>query len=278
MTKEIATTKIAIFRKKEIRKIIYKNEWWFSIIDIIKALIRTERPRKYWSDLKKKLEKEGFSELSENIGQLKITAPDGKRRETDCANTETLFRIIQTIPSPKAEPFKRWLSKVGYERVQEIEDPELATKRTKMLYKLKGYSEGWIEKRMRGIAIREELTDEWRKRGIKEQKEYEILTAEISKATFGVTPSEYKKLKGLNRQNLRDHVNDLELIFNMLGERVTTEISQQEKPDTFVENKNVAERGGGVAGNARKQTEKELGRPVVSKDNYLPKPSDKKLK
>ena len=236
----------------------------------------TERPRKYWGDLKKKLIKEGYSEVSENIGQLKITAPDGKKRETDCANTETIFRIIQAIPSSKAEPFKRWLAKVGYERVQEIEDPELATKRTRLLYKLKGYSENWIEKRMRGIAIREELTDEWQKRGVKQQKEYEILTAEISKATFGVTPSEYKKLKGLKRQNLRDHMDDLELIFNMLGERVTTEISQQEKPDTFVKNKNVAVRGGSVAGNARKQTEKELGRPIVSKENYLPKSEGKK--
>ena len=268
MTQEIIT-KIAIFQKKEIRKIIHKNEWWFSIIDIIEALTGTERPRKYWNDLKKKLIKEGYSEVSENIGQLKITAPDGKKRKTDCANTETIFRIIQTIPSSKAEPFKRWLAKVGYERVREIEDPELATKRTKMLYKLKGYSENWIEKRMRGIAIREELTDEWQNRGVKEQKEYEILTAEISKATFGVIPSEYKKLKGLRRQNLRDHMDDLELIFNMLGERVTTEISQQEKPDTFIKNKKVAERGGSIAGNARKQTEKELGRPIVSKKKTI---------
>jgi len=276
MNKEIITTKIAIFQKKEIRKIIHSNEWWFSIIDIIEALTGTERPRKYWSDLKKKLVSEGYFELSEKIGQLKLLASDGKKYLTDCANTETIFRIIQSTPSPKAEPLKRWLAKVGYERVQEIEDPELAAKRTKMLYKLKGYSENWIEKRMRGIAIREELTDEWQKRGVKEQKEYEILTAEISKATFGVTPSEYKKLKGLKRQNLRDHMDDLELIFNMLGERVTTEISQQEKPDTFVKNKKVAERGGNVAGNARKQTEKELGRQIVSKENYLPKSEDKK--
>ncbi|MBU0978627.1 MAG: Bro-N domain-containing protein [Patescibacteria group bacterium] len=276
MTQKITTTKIAIFQKKEIRKTIYKNEWWFSIIDVIEALTGTERPRKYWNDLKTKLMKEGYSEVSENIGQLKIIAPDGKKRDTDCANTETVFRIIQSVPSPKAEPFKRWLAKVGYERVQEIEDPELATKRTRMLYKLKGYSQNWIEKRMRGIAIREELTDEWQKRGVKEQKEYGILTAEISKATFGVTPSEYKKLKGLKRQNLRDHMDDLELIFNMLGERVTTEISQQEKPDTFVKTKKVAKRGGNVAGNARKQTEKELGRTIVSKENYLPKSEDKK--
>jgi len=276
MTKEIITTKIAIFQRKEVRKIIHNNEWWFSVTDVIEVLTNTDRPRKYWSDLKKKLIKEGYLEVSENIGQLKIMATDGKMRETDCANTETIFRIIQAVPSPKAEPFKRWLAKVGYERVQEIEDPELATKRTKMFYKLKGYPENWIEKRMRGIAIREELTDEWKKRGVKEQKEYEILTAEISKATFGVTPSEYKKLKGLKRQNLRDHMDDLELIFNMLGERVATEISQQEKPDTFVKNKKVAERGGNVAGNARKQTEKELGRPIVSKENYLPKSEDKK--
>ena len=269
MTDEI--TKIAIFRNKKIRKTIHKNEWWFSIIDVIEALTGTDRSRKYWSDLKKKLIQEGYNEVSEKIGQLKLKATDGKLRDTDCANTETLFRIIQSIPSPKAESFKRWLAKIGYERVQEIENPELATKRTRMLYKLKGYSEDWIEKRMRGIAVREELADEWQKRGVKEQKEYEILTAEISKATFGVTPSEYKKLKGLKRQNLRDHMDDLELIFNMLGERVTTEISQQEKPDTFVKNKKVAERGGNVAGNARKQTEKEIGRSVVSQKNYLPR-------
>jgi len=279
MTKEIITTKIAIFQRKEVRKIIHNNEWWFSVTDVIEVLTNTDRPRKYWNDLKKKLIKEGYFEVSENIGQLKIMARDGKIRETDCANTETIFRIIQAVPSPKAEPFKRWLAKVGYERVQEIEDPELATKRTRILYKLKGYPENWIEKRMRGIAIREELTDEWQKRGVKAQREYEILTAEISKATFGLTPSEYKKLKGLKRQNLRDHMNDLELIFNMLGERVTTEISQQEKPDTFVKNKKVAERGGDIAGNARKQTEQELGRPIVSKENYLPKSEDKiKLK
>ena len=279
MTKEIITTKIAIFQRKEVRKIIHNNEWWFSVTDVIEVLTNTDRPRKYWNDLKKKLIKEGYFEVSENIGQLKIMATDGKMRETDCANTETIFRIIQAVPSPKAEPFKRWLAKVGYERVQEIEDPELATKRTRILYKLKGYPENWIEKRMRGIAIREELTDEWQKRGVKAQREYEILTAEISKATFGLTPSEYKKLKGLKRQNLRDHMNDLELIFNMLGERVTTEISQQEKPDTFVKNKKVAERGGDIAGNARKQTEQELGRPIVSKENYLPKSEDKiKLK
>lgn len=272
------TTKIALFKGRGIRKIIYNNEWWFSVVDVVQALtdqLDNHTARKYWNKLAQRLRDEG-SDVVTNCHRLKLLAPDGKMRETDCADTEGVFRIIQSIPSSKAELFKRWLAKVGYERVQEIEDPELATKRTRMLYKLKGYSENWIEKRMRGIAIREELTDEWQKRGVKEQKEYEILTAEISKATFGVTPSEYKELKGLKRHNLRDHMDDLELIFNMLGERVTTEISQQEKPDTFVKNKKVAERGGNVAGNARKQTEEEIGRSVVSKDNYLQNPENRK--
>jgi hypothetical protein len=265
------TTKIALFKGKKIRKTIYNNEWCFSVVDIIEVLTGSDRPRKYWNDLKMKLVKEGYIEVSEKIGQLKLEAPDGKMRETDCANTETMFRIIQSVPSPKAEPFKRWLARVGYERVKEIEDPELATKRTRMLYKLKGYSEDWIEKRMRGIAIREELTDEWQKRGVKEQKDYEILTAEISKATFGVTPNEYKKLKGLKRENLRDHMDDFELIFNMLGERSTTEIHRNEKSKGIPKLKQDANRGGRIAGNARKELEKELGRSVVSKENYLPK-------
>ena len=277
MTKEIITTKIAVFQKKEIRKIIYKNEWWFSIVDIIEALTGTERPRKYWNDLKKKLIKEGYFQLSENIGQLKITAPDGKKRETDCANTETIFRIIQTIPSSKAEPFKRWLAKVGYERVQEIENPELATKRTRTLYKLKGYSDDWIEKRMRGIAIREELTDEWQKRGAKEQKDYEILTAEISKATFGMTPKDYKKFKRLKRENLRDHMDDFELIFTMLGERSTTEIHRNEDSKGMIKLKEDAEIGGKIAGNAKKELEKKLGRSITTKENYLKNPENKKL-
>ena len=274
MIQEI-TTKIAIFQKKEIRKVIHNDEWCFSVSDVIEALTDTVDVRDYIKKMRKR-DVELNAYWGTNCPLLEMIAKDGRKRKITSANTEGIFRIIQSIPSPKAEPFKRWLAKVGYERVQEIEDPELATKRTKMLYKLKGYSESLVEKRMRGIAIREELTDEWQKRGVREQKEYEILTAEISKATFGVTPSEYKKLKGLKRQNLRDHMNDLELIFNMLGERVTTEISQQEKPNTFVKNKKVAERGGSVAGNARKQTEKELGRPIVSRENYLPKSNDKK--
>lgn len=268
------TTKIALFNGRKIRKTIYNNEWWFVVEDVVLALIDSANVKDYINKMRRR-----DQELSKGYGQIVHTLEvptEGGKQMMNCANTEGIFRIIQSIPSPKAEPFKRWLAKAGYERVQEIEDPELATKRTRMLYKLKGYSENWIEKRIRGIAIREELTDEWQKRGVKEQKEYEILTSEISKATFGVTPSEYKKLKGLKRQNLRDHMDDLELIFNMLGERVTTEISQQEKPDTFVKNKKVAERGGNVAGNARKQTEKEIGRSVVSKDNYLQKPENRK--
>ncbi len=271
--------KLVVFKGKNIRRILHQNEWWFSIIDVVEALTGSERPRKYWADLKKKIIKiDGFSELSEKIGQLKLESPDGKKYETDCANTETLFRVIQSIPSPKAEPFKRWLAKVGYERVQEIEDPELATKRTRALYKAKGYPDDWIEKRMRGIAIREELTDEWQKRGVKEDREFSILTAEISKATFGMTPSEYQEYKGLKRENLRDHMNDLELIFSMLGEASTTEIARNKDAQGFDENKDAAQRGGKIAGDARKKLEIESGRRVVSKENYLPeKPQTKQL-
>lgn len=264
-------TKIAIFRKREVRKIIHKNEWWFSVIDVIEALTGTDRPRKYWSDLKKKLIKEGYAEVSEKIGQLKMKAPDGKMRETDCADTETLFRLIQSIPSHKAEPFKRWLAKIGYERIQEIEDPELAQKRARALYKAKGYPDEWIERRMRGIAIREELTDQWQKHGVEKPKEYEILTAEISKAAFGVTPSQHKKLKGLKRENLRDHMNDLELLFSQLGEAATTEITKTEHPAGFDQNKQVSKRGGKIAGDARKKLEKETGRKVVTESSYLSK-------
>lgn len=270
------TIKIALFKGKKIRKTIHHNEWWFSIIDIIEALTGTERSRKYWNDLKKKLINEGYFEVSKKIGQLKLTAPDGKMRETDCANTETIFRIIQTIPSPKAEPFKRWLARVGYERVQEIEDPELATKRTRALYKAKGYSDAWIEKRMRGIEIRETLTDEWQKRGVKEQIEYAILTAEISKAAFDMTPSEYKKYKGLKRENLRDHMDDLELIFSMLGEAATTEIAKTNGAQGLTENKEAAQKGGSVAGKARKDLERKTGKKVSTKQNYLKEPQKQK--
>ena len=267
---------IAVFRGKEIRKMIHKNEWWFSIIDVVGALTGSERPRKYWNDLKKKLSEEGYDELSEKIGQLKMQSADGKYYETDCANTETMFRIIQSIPSPKAEPFKRWLAKVGYERVQEIEDPELGTKRTRALYKAKGYSDDWIEKRMRGIAIREELTDEWKQRNVKQEQEYAILTAEIAKAAFGVTPGEHKQLKGLKRENLRDHMNDLELIFSMLGEAATTEITRVDDAQGFDESKTAARKGGEVAGTARIDLEKKTGKRVVSPENYLSEPESRK--
>ena len=275
-TQNQTITKIAIFQKKEVRKILHKNEWWFSIVDIIEVLTDTPRPRKYWSDLKKKLIKEGYSEVSANIGQLKITSLDGKKRETDCANTETIFRIIQAIPSPKAEPFKRWLAKVGYERIQEIEDPELATKRTRAIYKAKGYSDAWIEKRMRGIEVRETLTDEWKNRGVKEGQEYAILTAEISRATFGMTPSQYQKFKGLKRENLRDHMNDLELIFSMLGEASTTEIARNKNTQGFLENKTAAKEGGNIAGEARKKLELKSGKKVSTGENYLPESKKKR--
>jgi len=273
------TTKIALFKGKKIRKTLYKSEWWFSVIDVIEALTDSAQPSKYWTAMKARVQSEEEFQPSTICRQLRLLAEDGKMRETDCADTEGIFRIIQSIPSPKAEPFKRWLAKVGYERVQEIENPELATKRTRMLYKLKGYPEDWIEKRMRGIAIREELTDEWQKRGAQEQKDYEILTAEISKATFGITPSEYKKVKGLKRENLRDHMDDFELIFTMLGERSTTEIHKTEDSTGVVKLKQDAKRGGRIAGIAKEQLEKEIGRPVISKENYLPKKkSIKRLK
>ncbi|MEK6921670.1 MAG: phage antirepressor protein, partial [Nanoarchaeota archaeon] len=218
-----------------------------------------------------KLKEEGF-ELYEKIVQLKLTASDEKAYLTDCANTKSMFRIIQSIPSPKAEPFKQWLSQVGYERVQEIENPELSQIRMKELYKQKGYSDDWIEKRVRGIAIRQELTDEWKNRGVKEDKEYAILTNEISKATFGKTVEEYKEFKGLNKQNLRDHMNDLELIFSMLGERVTTEITQEKNTIGFPPCKDAAQEGGQVAGNARKDAEQRIGRSILTEQNYLEMP------
>jgi len=274
----MTTTKIALFKGKEIRKTIYNNEWWFSVVDVVEALTNSAKPRVYWNAMKTRVKSEDGIELSTICRQLKLRSSDGKFYATDCANTEGIFRIIQSIPSPKAEPFKRWLAKVGYERIREIEDPELATKRTRTLYKLKGYSDDWIEKRMRGIAIREELTDEWQKRGAREEKEYEILTAEISKAAFGVTPSQYKKLKGLKRENLRDHMDDFELIFTMLGERSTAEIHRQEKSEGVPKLKQDANRGGRVAGNARKELEKELGRSIVSQNNFLPKRKIKRLK
>lgn len=267
---------IALFKGKTIRRVIYKNEWWFSVIDVIEALTDSINPRDYWYKMKIRVKDEDGIELSTICRQLKLASSDGKKYETDVSNTEGLFRIIQSIPSPKAEPFKRWLAKVGYERIQEIEDPELATKRTRVLYKLKGYSENWIEKRMRGIAIREELTDEWQKRGVKEDTEYAILTAEISKAAFDMTPSQYKKFKGLKRENLRDHMDDLELIFSMLGEASTTKITKNKNSRGFTENKIAAQKGGQIAGDARRKLELESGGKVITRENYLTEPQNKK--
>lgn len=262
------TFKLAVFKGKNIRRTIHHNEWWFSVIDVVALLTDSGRPRKYWSDLKKKIQEEGDVQLSEKIGQLKLDASDGKKYSTDCANTETMFRIVQSIPSPKAEPFKRWLAKVGYERIQEIDDPELGTKRTRALYKAKGYPDDWIEIRMRGIAIREDLTDEWQKRGVEETREYAILTAEIHEATFGLKPGQHKKLKGLERENLRDHMTNLEQIFTMLGEASTTEIARTQDAKGFDENKQAAKAGGKIAGNARKELEEKTGNKVISHKNY----------
>ena len=269
-----AQNKLIIFQSKKIRRLWYKNEWVFSVIDIVAALTNSENPRDYWYKMKIRVKNEDGFEPSTVCRQLKMEAPDGRKRLTDCSNTEGILRIIQSIPSSKAEPFKRWLAKIGYERIEEIENPELAQTRMKEIYEQKGYPKDWIDKRLRGIAIRQNLTDEWKQRGIEEQRDFAILTAEISKATFGMTPSTYKKLKSLpkkSKSNLRDHMDDLELIFTMLGERMTTEISKEEEPDTLDENKDVAKRGGKVAGNARKDAEKELGRSVISNKNNLDK-------
>jgi prophage antirepressor-like protein len=258
--------KIVVFESREIRRTLHNNEWWFVIVDVVAVLTDSVQPDGYLKDMRHR-----DPELSKGWGQiatpLSIDTAGGKQK-INCANTEGIFRIIQSIPSPKAEPFKLWLAKVGYERIQEIENPELATQRTRALYKAKGYSDDWIEKRLRGIAIRDELTDQWQKRGIKEQKEYEILTAEISKAAFGITPSLYKKYKGLKRENLRDHMTDLELIFSMLGEASTKEITINKNTKGFIENKKAAIEGGTIAGNARRELERKSGKKVVSRENY----------
>lgn len=270
MRRKIITTKIAIFQKKEIRKVIHNDEWWFSVSDVIEALTDTVDVRDYIKKMRKR-DRELNVYWGTNCPLLEMTAKDGRKRKITSTNTEGVFRIIQSIPSPKAEPFKRWLAKVGYERIKEIEDPELATKRTRAIYKAKGYFNSWIEKRMRGIEVRETLTDEWKKRRVTEGQEYAILTAEISKAAFGMTPSEYQKFKGLKRETLRDHMNDLELIFTMLSEASTTEIAKNKNAQGFDENKLVAQEGGSVAGKARKDLEKKSGKKVSTSKNYLPK-------
>ncbi|OGQ98534.1 MAG: phage antirepressor protein [Deltaproteobacteria bacterium RIFOXYD12_FULL_57_12] len=268
--------KLVVFKSKGIRRILQNNEWWFSVVDVVAALTDSANPRDYWYKMKIRVKAEDGAELSTFCRQLKLESADGKKYETDSANTEGIFRIIQSIPSPKAESFKRWLAKVGYERVQEIKDPELASARTKELYRAKGYSEAWIEKRMRGIAVPAELTDEWKNRGVHGEPEYAILTAEISKAAFGLTPSEYKNLKGLERENLHDHMTDLELIFSMLGEAATTEIARKQDTQGFGENKVAARKGGRIAGEAREKLEIETGDKVVTPENYLIEPESRK--
>ncbi len=274
-TMKSTPTQLSISEGQHIRKIWHNNEWFFSVVDVIKSLTDSSNPRNYWNMLKVREEEQGI-ELYTICVQLKLIADDGKMRETDCANTEALFRIIQSIPSPKAEPFKLWLAKVGYERVQEIENPELAQQRMRELYKAKGYSDSWIEKRVRGIAIREELTDEWKNRDVGTEKEFAILTAEISKATFGMTPTEYREFKGLKKENLRDHMDDLELIFTMLGEASTTRIARDKDAHGFLENKEVAKEGGTVAGVARKELEQRSIHKVSTPENFLSEPEKKK--
>jgi DNA-damage-inducible protein D len=262
-------TKIAVFHGKNVRRVFKDGQWWFSVIDVVEILTESNIPKRYWTDLKRKLKEEGYEQPYENIVQLKMEASDGKMRLTDCANTETIFRIIQSIPSKKAEPFKRWLARLGKERIDEIENPELAMQRTKEIYEKKGYPKDWIEKRLRGIAVRQKLTDEWDVRGAETPVEYAILTNEIMQGAFDLKVGEYKDLKGLERENLRDHMTDLELILTMLGEATTTEITQKRNSLRFDKLKKDAKDGGKVAGRTRKDIEKQTGKKIVSKKNFL---------
>lgn len=268
---EQAENHLVVFQEKAIRRTWHNNEWWFAIVDVVAVLTDSVQPEGYVKDLRRR-----DKELAQGWGQiatpLRVETEGGVQR-VNCANTEGLFRIIQSIPSPRAEPFKRWLAQVGYERVKEIENPELASARARDLYQAKGYPQAWIEKRLRSIAVRGELTDEWKARGVQEGKEYAILTAEIAKATFGVTPGAHSRLKSLDKvktgNKLRDHMTDLELIFTMLGEASTTEIARRKDAQGFDDNRDAAKEGGTVAGNARKELEAKSGKPVVSRSNYL---------
>ncbi len=263
--------KLIVFQGIKVRRAWHNNEWYYSLVDIVAVLTESKNPTDYLKKIRKR-DEELKTYIGTNCPHVEMLTISGKNRKILAGNTKDAFRLIQSIPSKKAEPFKRWLAQVGKERLDEIENPKLAQERMKEIYEQKGYPKEWIDKRLRGIAIRQNLTDEWKERGIKKHSDYAILTAEISKATFGMTPSEYKDYKNLpenSKINLRDNMDDLELIFTMLGERVTTEISKKEKPETFNDNKKVAQRGGKVAGNALKETEKEIGRNVISDKNYL---------
>ncbi|OHA90468.1 MAG: antirepressor [Candidatus Zambryskibacteria bacterium RIFCSPHIGHO2_12_FULL_48_10] len=277
--KKIIKNKIAIFENKEIRRHWddEKEEWYFSVVDIVEVLAGTDRPRKYWDDLKRKLKDEG-SELSEKIGQLKMIASDGKYYLTDVLDTENILRLVQSIPSPKAEPFKLWLARVGYERLEETADPEIGIYRALKTYLKKGYSQGWINQRLKSIEIRKLLTDEWENRGAKKGIEFAILTDEITKAWTGLTTKEYKNLKGIKKENLRDNMTNLELVLNMLAETATTEIHRTENSKGVSKLKSDARVGGNIAGGARKKLEKRLGRSIVTKKNFLPVQAGKRLK
>ena len=270
----ITENTLVLFQGEAIRKTWHNDEWWFVVEDIVLVLTDSKDPKQYINKMRQRDEQlsQGWVQI---VHTLLIDTTGGKQK-MNCVNTEGAFRIVQSIPSPQAESFKLWLAKVGYERVQEIENPELAQKRMKEIYKAKGYSDNWIEKRVRGISIRDELTDEWKKREVKTEKEFAILTAEISQATFGMTPSEYKEFKGLKKENLRDHMNDLELIFTMLGEASTTRIAKDKDAQGFIENKKAANEGGTVAGIARRELERRTVRKVSTPENYLLKQEENK--
>ncbi len=260
--------KIVLFQEKNIRRIEHNGEWWFSVVDVIAVLTDSSQPQRYWADMKKRSSKQSNQSFA-FCEQLKMVAADGKNYKTEAANREGLLRIVMSIPSPKAEPFRLWLAQIGNQHIEEIENPELGIERIREIYLAKGYTEEWVNTRLKTIDIRKQLTDEWQQRGVKEGQEYAILTSEIAKATFGLTPNEHAKYKGLEKQNLRDHMTNLELIFTMLGEEMTRSIAIDDDAKGFQENHQAAVRGGTIAGNARKNVEKERGKPVVSPQNYL---------
>lgn len=268
---------LALFKNKIIHKVFHNNEWFFAVVDVVEAITGTDRPRQYWGDLKRQLsEKEGFKEVYDKIVQIKMPSPDGKMRMRDAVNVETLFRIIQSVPSPTAEPFKRWLARVGYERIEEFQNPEIGVKRAIVNWQLQGRSDDWIEARLRAIIVRHELTSEWSKRGIEEGMEYGYLTNIISEETFGLKTGEHKVLKGLTSQNLRDHMTDFELVLTMLGEKSTAAIAQTIDAQGLEENAVAAHSGGKIAGDARKGLEQKLQRSVVSKENFLKPKKDQR--